>query len=913
VEGRDHERARFDELLRELRDGRGSALLLRGEPGIGKTALLDELVRRCGVEVTVLRASGVQTEADLAFAALSDLLAPVLDGLAELPPPQADAMRAALALGPPSPGDRLAVCVATVGLLGIAARAGPVLAAVDDFQWLDAASRECIRFAARRASGRLAVVLAARDTEHVDGHGLPTVRVGPLPLDAARAVLQRTAPDLAAPVTAALLDAAAGVPLALVELPATLTSGQRAGAEPLDLPLSPGARVSAIVTRRTAVLSAPARRILLLLAADGECDVDLLATAAARMAANIGALDEAEARGLVRIQARRVGFAHPLIRSVVWRGAASEERRVVHRALAAVSAGEARAWHRAAASVGTDEEVAAELERAAGAASARRGFASAASALERAAQLSPDPEKRARRTCAAGEAAAAAGLSARASRLLDRGARATTDTALRLRTARLHALVRMRAGEVKAAVDQLIAEAELHPDDPLAAPMLADAAFAMTYQGELTRSSEVAERAVRLLASGDPLARAHAIAVLGWSLVLLGRIPEARPALAEAERLAGPLDPLRPATPVLLTALNWRLPSGEFERALDTGQALAARARTAGALSMLASPLYIAAGAAYRLGHWDTAEAALDEALQTAAQSGQHLYRGLILSAVARLAAARGAEERSRAAARQALALADGQDIDSGRNYARSSLGFLELGLGRVREAIGHLEPAAEIARRHGVAEHGLMPWSADLIEAYARAGRTEEARHGLAALERDVIGSDVACPRAMHARCLGMLTDDYDAAFAEALAWHDRRPMPFERARTQLAYGRRLYREGRRADARVPLRAALEGFERLGAEPWAARARDELRAAGGRLRATSVGDGAALSAQEARVATAAARGGSTREIAAGLFLAPKTVEFHLGQIYRKLGVRTRAQMVAVLAGKGVEQSSDGG
>ena len=274
LEGRDEELIGVGEVLAELRDGRGCSVLLRGEPGIGKTALLGELMRGCGGDITVLHVSGMETEADLAFAALSDLLAPVLDGLAELPPPQATALAAALALGPPSPGDRLAVCVATVGLLKIAARARPVLVVVDDAQWLDAASGECIRFAARRASGRVAFVLAARDlahngTDHGSDGGLPTVRVGPLSTDSARAVLGRIAPDLAVPVAAALVDVAAGIPLALVELPATLTAGQRAGRQPLDLPLSSGSRVHGIFTRRAAGPGAAARQVLLLVAAGG--------------------------------------------------------------------------------------------------------------------------------------------------------------------------------------------------------------------------------------------------------------------------------------------------------------------------------------------------------------------------------------------------------------------------------------------------------------------------------------------------------------------------------------------------------------------------------------------------------------------------------------------------------------------
>ena len=252
---------------------------------------------------------------------------------------------------------------------------------------------------------------------------------------------------------------------------------------------------------------------------------------------------------------------------------------------------------------------------------------------------------------------------------------------------------------------------------------------------------------------------------------------------------------------------------------------------------MLAQPLHVMGEAAYRLGDWATADAANTEALQIAEEVGQHLVRILALACRARLAAARGVEVESRRAGEAAFALADAQDLDSGRHMACAALGFLELSLERVPEAIGHLERANRLAERCGLAEHGHVPWAADLIEAYVRAGCTASARRALAVLERQVLGSEIAYPRAMHARCVGMLADDYDAAFVEALAWDDRRPMPFERARTQLAYGRRLHRERRRADARVQLRAALDGFDRLGAAPWAAQARNELRAAGARRR----------------------------------------------------------------------------
>jgi ATP/maltotriose-dependent transcriptional regulator MalT len=833
--GRDHEMVRFGELLAELGNGHGSALLLRGEPGIGKTALLTALVSRCGNDIAVLWASGVQTEADLAFAALSDLLGPVLDGLPELPAPQADALAAALALGPPSPGDRLAVCVATVGLLSIAARARPVLVVVDDAQWLDAASRECIQFAARRAAGRVAFVLTARDPVHGEGDpGMPILEVGPLSIESARDVLDEVAPDVVAPVAAAVVDAAAGNPLALVELPATLTAGQRAGREPLDLPLPAGARIQEIVTRRTAALGFAARQLLLLVAADGE-----------------------------------------------------------------------RAWHLAAATIGTDEQVAAELERVAGAVAARRGFASAASALERAAELSPDRKEGARRTCAAGEAAAAAGQLTRALQFLDRAASAATDDGVRTRAEHLRGLLRLPRGEVVAALDILAELAgRLAVSQPRrAAPVLADAANTCTVLGRAGQALSFAEGAAQALKQDSaPAERAHVLAALGWVLVLCGELGRARRVLDEAERAAEELDILDPAVLSVITALNIRLPTGEFERSLHLGSMLADRARAAGALGALALPLIIVSDTAYRLGDWETCDDASAEVMQIVKETGQQLYLLNSLAIRARLAAASGQTEAGRLAGARAHALAEAQQIDSGRCYAHAALGFLELGVGQSAEAIRYLEGVAARAERGGMAEPTLIPWAPDLIEAYLRTGDTAQARGVLAVLERQVSRADTVVARALLARCVGMLADDYDAWFTDALAWDDRRPMPFERARTQLAHGRRLHRERRRAEARVQLRTALDGFERLEAEPWAAQARNELQAAGARRRSSAACDPATLSAQESRVAVVAARGGSTRDVATELFLAPKTVEFHLGQIYRKLGVRNRGQMIVALA-----------
>ena len=314
---------------------------MHGEAGIGKTTLLEALIRRAHGTAAVVRARGAETEAELAFSALADLLEPVLGELAALPAPQAAALRGALALGPPvtgppAPGDRLAVCVATLGVLRAAARRRPVLAVVDDLQWVDASSRECVEYAARRAGGSLAVVLAARDPGYPPGRaGLPELRVGPVDEAGAAVLLRDRAPGLAPPVAAAITQAAAGNPLALTELPATLTAGQRAGTAALTLPLAPGRRLQRAFSGRVGTLDAAARRALLIAAAYAGPDLAVVAAACRGAGTDVARLGDAEARGLVRIEAGRLDFTHPLIRGLVYTEAQAAERRAAHAALAA--------------------------------------------------------------------------------------------------------------------------------------------------------------------------------------------------------------------------------------------------------------------------------------------------------------------------------------------------------------------------------------------------------------------------------------------------------------------------------------------------------------------------------------------------------------------------------------------------
>ena len=901
------ELARLDALLAALVRGEGGALVVHGEAGIGKTTLLDALVERCGGAVTVVRACGAETEAELAFLALTDLIYPVLRQLDALPTPQAAALMGALALEAPAPGDRLAVCVAALGMLRAEATRRPVLVVVDDVQWVDASSRECIEYVARRAGGPLAVVLAARDPWYPPERiRLPDLPVGPVDDCAAAKLLRQRAPELAPPVAAAIAQAAAGNPLALVELPATLTASQRAGVAALELPLGPGGRLRRAFAGRVEALSGATRQALLIAAAYAGTELPVIAAACRRAGTDAGQLADAEASGLVRLGAGLVTFAHPLIRGLVYSEAGAAARRAAHAALATVlrDDDDRQAWHLAAAAIGPDEEVAAALDRVGGRAVARRAYAAGADALERAARLSPDPEAAGRRLITAGQAAAAAGVADRALALLAEAAELACGERQRARIQELRGRLLLWRGRAVEAIPLLVGQADRVASrwPVLAAEMLAHAANGASTVNSYLEAERLAERAVGLLGdAGGPAVRGAVLTMRGSTLLLRGKTPEARPVLAEAFRLAEGLDWLGPDWTWLHILLRTRIPLGEFEQARAESAELCRRAQEAGALATVSAAGLIVADAAFRLGDWEAADAAALQTFQLAEEVGHRHMAGWALTIRIRILAAQGRSEESRAAAAAALAIAESDRIISGLRFVHGALGFLELGLGRIDAATCELEAVERLTEGSGHEEPVIVPWVPDLVEAYARQGREHDARRVLARLERQAVCSASPVAAAAAARCRGLLDDDFDAAFVGALAFDDRRPMPFERARTLLAFGRRLNGACRRPAARQHLRAALEGFERLHADAWARQAEAELRAAGGRHRPPAQDD-RTLTPQERRVAAAVRRGASNRDIAAGLFLSPKTVEFHLRQIYRKLDVHSRTQLVAVLA-----------
>ena len=892
--GRDPELSALRALLAEVRTA-GGAVALVGEPGVGKTALLTEARRRADGFV-VAAARGVEGESELPFAGLADVVRPLLGRLADLPAPQRDALAGALALAPPSAGDRFAVCAAAHGLVGLTD--DPLLVLVDDLHWLDAPSRECVEYLARRPPPGVAVLLAVRDEPPA---GVPALTLAPLDEAGAAALLAERAPGLDGDVAAQLATAAAGNPLALVELVDGLSADERAGRVPLPRPPLPGGGVRRAFAGRIQALSPAARTALLAVAAAGSSDLVPVVRALAALGVSGEAVEEIEAAELATIAEHQIELGHPLVAAVAYHEATPAARRRVHAALADALGPERGAWQLAAAAAGPSATAADALERLAAEAAARRAHATAAAALERAARLSPDDDARLRRLLEGGRAALVAGRGARARTLLAEAASTAPSPELRLQAEHLLAHAELWGGDVRLA-NQIFerTSAVLAGVDPVVgAGALADATLAAIVMGDCRRGLAHAERASALLADGgDPVTRAHVLGTLVWSRILRGQGQQAEAPLAELERLAAAVDPRSPVAQSLLMATNARFPTEEHARARADALRMVAALRHTGSMTPQVMPLVVAADCAMRLGLWAEARRELAEAIELATATGQRGPLAQALTLRARLDAACARSDEARAAITQALAIAEPAGIEAIVTYAYAARGVLELGSARVEAALAALSEVEQLTERHGLEEPTQVPWAPDLVEALVRAGRHDhalEVQRRLAVQAR-AVGTPGAA--ALAARCAGLVAADAgDEHFAAALRHHARSPVVFERGRTLLAHGGKLHRVRRQADARRQLHRALKLFEDLGAEAWAELARSELRAAGGRLRASRDG----LSPAELRVARAVARGATNREVATELYLSERTVEFHLMRVYRKLGVRSRTQLAISL------------
>jgi DNA-binding CsgD family transcriptional regulator len=903
--GRDPERKELDALLAEARLGRSRALVLRGSAGIGKTLLLDYAVQQAS-GFQVLHYTGVESEAELPFAGLQALLGPLLVHLPEIPEPQARALRGALALEAIATTNRLAVDAGALSLLGVAAERVPLLVVVDDAHWLDRPSAEALTFAARRLTAEsLALLFAVRESEGADlGVALPTIELEPLEVAASTELLhERFGSTIDTKVARHLAEATGGNPLALLEVAALLDEGERLGREPLPDHLPASESVERTVRRALRGLPPEARRALLVAAASDS-----------PTGADLAALEPAEDAGLVRIHAGSVAFRHPLVRSAVYHAASADERRAAHRALADALTGkedaDRRAWHLAAATEGPDESVAAALEAAASRFAERGGQASASRALERAAELSEDDDACARRLHAAGRAAEhGAGDLERAVVLAERALTRGRDPGVRA-AARVLVLQANEWRGVPFNDVEVESEAEsLAPFEPVRASLLLFVSNqAAVRRLELERALRVARRSVEISASDDAngpdedhlepwmaeVAGGNR-SQLAFILLLLGRPAEADAAIQRV-----------PWGHPARLSLNCDTYLERYDEARSNIERELRSSRRTGDVW---DEMWLSRSLAFvdfLEGRFPAARAGAARSLGMAESIGVPALIAFNLALLARLAAVEGRESEAREHAARADELAQrGLENRLLRAQLQVTLGFLELGLGRPLAAIEKLRPVADLAERHGVREPGVLPYAPDLIEAYARAGEHEAATRELAKLAEIAGAVDRRWALAAVARLHGLLgqDDDLDEHFGAALELHEQGAgSPFERARTELLYGERLRRAKRRVEAREHLRSAVELFDELGAAPWSEQARRELRASGESISRRDPTAPEKLTPQELQIALQVAEGKTNRDVAAALFLSPKTVEFHLTRVYRKLNIHSRAELVRLFS-----------
>ena len=906
--GRDSERLALDRLLAEARGGRSGVLALVGEPGIGKTALLDYAAQQAN-GMRVLRARGIESEAEIPFAGLDELLRPALPAIDQIPAPQAAALAGALALGPARPGDRFAIGAATLSLLSASAEERPLLLLVDDAHWLDGSSAEALRFAARRlVADPIALVLAAREGEAslLDGSDLRVLQVAGLARPDAASLLE--ASDLPGDVAERLIRATGGNPLALLAL---VSDSDRLVAAPPDEPVPISTDIATAFLRRFGRLPESTRRMLVVAATSDTGDLATLERAAASLGLKIDDLVTAEAAGLVTLDAGEVAFGHPLARAALYADAPASERRAAHAALAAVLPAheiDRRAWHLAAASVGPDEPAAAALERAGARARERSAYAVAAAAFERGAGLASADDARGRMLFAAAESAWLAGDASRTLARLDDVDPYATTASLSARVDHLRGQVAVRRGPVMDGYPLIVgAAAKIAASDPESAVvMLAQAVHGCFYAGDTPAMVSAANRAMEL-ARRHRSRRVQFFATIanGMALVADGKGDAGVAAVRQAVGIAEGADELRDDPELLI----WAAVGPLWLREADAGRAWIERAferaRAEVAVGVLPPLLHILARDQATTDQWPAAQASYDEAIRLANETGQRVELGSALAGLAWLEARQGREAACREHAARAATLCRELGVGLYRVWAIQSLGDLELGLGRPGAAIEHYEAQAETLSEQGIADVDLSP-APELVDAYIRLRRDDDAASAAAEFiaRAEAKGQPWALARA--ARCRGLLAgpDQMDACFDDALRLHDRTPDVFETARTRLAHGARLRRARRRVDARERLRSALATFERLGAGPWADQAEAELAATGETARRRDPSTLDDLTPQELQIARLLADGKTTREAAAAIFVSPKTVEYHLRHVYQKLDIHSREELAERFAGR---------
>jgi len=907
--GRDAELRRLDRLVAGARQGMSGVLVLRGEPGVGKTALLDYAQAVAAATMRVIRIDCVESEMELSFAAVHQLLRPVLPALDELPVPQRTALRVAFGMSEGGPPDRFLAGLAALGLLTGQAAGRPLLCLVDDAHCLDRESADTLGFVARRLlADPIALLFAVREPTPPTGRlaGLPELRVAGLATGDARALLAAAAgPGLRPPAADRIIKETGGNPLALIEIGQELAGRELDGDPFLPEPLPLGRQLEQRYLREIRELPAATQALLLTAAADPTGDLGLLAQAGQQLSFTLADAAAAEARQLITLR-HTVSFRHPLIRSAVYYGATFAERQRVHAGLAAAigsASADRRAWHLAQASTGPDEDTAAELERAGDRAARRGGWSEAAALLHRAAALSTGQAARARRMLAAAEASTGAGALGRARAELDAAASYHDDARqaglTRRAAGRLHHAERQPA---EATRDLLAAAAMLGPVDlRLARDVLVEAAVEAQINDQLAPAgatqADVA-RATQALPLEPGMTRTVSDLLLDadTTLLLLG-LAAARPALRHA------IDAVRQGRPDTPEMLHWLAAACEDATILGdepTLHELSRRMETAARQhgTMLTLALALSHAGVWGLLAGDLAETrrCFTEMTALAQARDQPWSLGPAL-----LAAWRGQPQPAYALLDDVAAEATRQGQGYQLRFASYARCVLELGQGRY--------DAAYASFRAGIDDTSQLKFALpDLAEAAQRSGQPSAAQ-AIARQLSELAGASPSpvmlgfCARA-RALAAGDRPDAEDS-YREALAEHGRSPGPAHLARSNLVYGEWLRRMRRPRDARTALREAFRLLTDIGADGFAERARAELAAAGeSRPAQAAARHGRDLTPQEAQVARLAAAGATNAEIAAQLYLSPNTVDYHLRKVFRKLGVTSRRQLARTQPGR---------
>ena len=892
------ERAALSRLLDAARVGRSGVLVMAGEPGVGKTALLEHAIESAS-DLRVARVTGVESEMELAFAALQQLCAPMLDKLEGLPDPQRDALGVAFGLRTGAVPDRFLVGLAALSLLSEAAGRQPLFCVIDDAQWLDRASAQALAFAARRLLAEPVAMLFATREKDEEFRGLPELLVGGLRDGDARELLGTVSTGpLDERVRDRIVAETRGNPLALLELPP--------GAPGVPGELGAPGQIEDNIRRRLEVLPAATRRLMLVAAAEPAGESALVWRAAELLGIGADAVEPAADAGLLTI-GRQVTFRHPLVRSAAYRAASARERRAVHQALAAATDPRAdpdrRAWHRAQATLRPDEDVASELERSAGRARARGGLAAAAAFLERSTALTLDHARRAERALAAAQAKYQAGAFDAALGLLAAAEAGPPDEFRRALAGRLRGQIAFASSRGRDAPRLLLTSArQLEPlDVPLARETYLEALAAATFAGSLAHGGGMQEVAEAVRSAPPPPGRPRAPDRLldGMALLIREGHPAGAPALRQAVSAFRGTD-ISADEELRLLWLVCRCAQAVWD--YDSWDVLSRRqltlARDAGALIALPIAFNVRSGVHVFAGEFAEAASMVAQAEAVSEATGSSIapYGALTLAVF------RGQEAA-------AADLIETATEDAERRGEGVALGFMQWLTAVLANSLGRYEEALAAAQRVSEDPDAIRSGSwalVELIEAAVRSAAPERAAgalHRLSGVAR-ACGTDWALGAEARSRALVSDGAAAESLYREAIDRLGRSRLRVELGRARLVYGEWLRRQRRAHDARDQLGGAYQIFDSIGAAAFAERARIELRASGGQPRQRAVEMRDPLTTQEALIARLAGQGASNPAIATQLFISRATVAYHLHKVFTKLGVSSRGQLAAALAAR---------